>query len=607
MGNSVLLYIEDDELQGKELSRALRSRGYDVFRAVSGEEGIEILSNQPVDVVLCDLNMPGPEGLEVLAEIREKSPLVPVLILTSTSNVELAVQAIKSGAFDFIRTPPDLDEIDVSITNAVERKRLEKKLESYNENLEKVVGAKTEELERAHAKLKELNQNMEREVRERTAELEEHTIAMAQANVDLLGAQEELESKNEELSKAEERMVTIIDASPIPLIVTRMSDGCIVYANRFMGQLVGVSVNDLVGRSSPDFYVDPEDRHRIVDAVLRDGSIRSFELEMKQADGLSRWMMLSSTKTELAGEPVLVSGLYDIDDRIRDEAALRESEELFRGIVEEIKHKNEELRTTQSQLVQSEKMAALGMLVAGIAHEINTPIGAVSSMHDTLIRALTKLKKSLESVSGIGPEESSRFGRLFGVIDDSNRVIQSGIDRVTTIVRRLRSFARLDEAELKTVNINEGIEDTLTLVHHEIKHDITVNRNYGDVPPLPCFPGRLNQVFLNLVVNARQAMKGKGTIDIDTRMEDHFFVATFSDNGNGIRPENLKKIFDPGFTTKGVGVGTGLGLSICYRIIQEHFGNILVDSEVGRGTTFTVRIPDNLDEKYDEGGKLKNR
>ena len=334
---------------------------------------------------------------------------------------------------------------------------------------------------------------------------------------------EELEQKNEELSKAEERMVTIIEASPIPLIVTRTSDGCIVYANKFMGQLVGVEVEDLVGRVSPDFYFNPQDRDRIVDTVKRDGNIRSFEVEMKQSDGSPIWMMLSSTRTVLADEPVLVSGLYDIDERKRSEAALRESEELFRGIVDELELKNEELRTTQSQLVQSEKMAALGMLVAGIAHEINTPIGAVSSMHDTLLRSISKLKDNLES----GPVDLEQLNKLFGVIDDSNRVISSGIDRVTTIVRRLRSFARLDEAQLKSVDINEGIEDTLTLIHHEIKHGITVNRNFGEIPSLSCFPGKLNQVFLNLVVNARQAMKGKGTIDIDTRMEGQYFVATF--------------------------------------------------------------------------------
>jgi PAS domain S-box-containing protein len=593
MKKPVLLYIEDEINQREQLSQALETRGYTVFCVETGAAGLEVMAGHAVDVVLCDLNMPGMSGIEVLHAVRDGWARVPVLILTSRGTVETAVRAIREGADDFIRKPPDLDEIDVSINNALERHRLERQLESYNEDLEAAVAERTEELEKAYTRLEELNQNMEREVRARTEELEEHTIALARANVDLLGVQELLESKNKELVRAEERMVRIIDASPIPIVVTRLDDGNIVYANRHLGELVGMDVNDLVGRVAPDFYGDPELRDKVVDTLNRGGSVRSFEIEMKNADGKPLWMMLSSNLTEVAGEPVVVSGLYDIDERKKAE--------------EELERANEELRETQSQLVQSEKMAALGTLVAGIAHEINTPIGAVGSMHDTLLRSLSRLRQTLESQPDGRAAERKQFETLFAVIDDANNVMQSGIDRVKTIVRRLRSFARLDEAELKTVDINEGIEDTLTLVHHEIKHDITLNRNFGDIPPLACFPGRLNQVFLNLVVNARQAIRGKGTIDIETRMEDRCFVATFRDSGVGIPPENLEKIFDPGFTTKGVGVGTGLGLSICYGIVQDHFGEIRVQSEVGKGTTFVLRIPDNLDDYYDESGRLKDR
>lgn len=182
------------------------------------------------------------------------------------------------------------------------------------------------------------------------------------------------------------------------------------------------------------------------------------------------------------------------------------------------------------------------------------------------------------------------------MIEDANKVIDSGTDRVTNIVRRLRSFARLDEAELKTVDIHEGLEDTLVLVHHEIKHNIKVVRNYGEIPPIACYPGQLNQVFLNLLMNAKQAIKGTGEIEITTYQKNNKIHIAFRDNGVGIAREHLKKIFDPGFTTKGVGVGTGLGLSICYKIMQAHHGEILVESEVGKGSTFTVLIPMDLEE-----------
>jgi signal transduction histidine kinase len=266
----------------------------------------------------------------------------------------------------------------------------------------------------------------------------------------------------------------------------------------------------------------------------------------------------------------------------------------MREILESLERANEELRAAQAQLVQSEKMASLGQLVAGIAHEINTPIGAVNSMHDTQLRAFGKLKAILEGETEIQSLDSIKAA--LKVIDDANRVIKSGTERVTTIVRRLRSFARLDEAELKMVDIHEGLEDTLTLVHHEIKHHIEIERDYAGIPPIACYPGKLNQVFLNMLNNARQAIVDQGEIRIKTEHSRGKVMISFSDTGVGIPPNKLKKVFDPGYTTKGVGIGTGLGLSICYQIIKDHRGEILVDSEVGKGTTFTIVLPDNLDK-----------
>ncbi len=253
-----------------------------------------------------------------------------------------------------------------------------------------------------------------------------------------------------------------------------------------------------------------------------------------------------------------------------------------------------ELRAAQSQLVQSEKMASLGALVAGVAHEINTPIGAINSVHDSLKRALDKLRAELEATNPNAIEENNKLKGPFRVIDDATRVIESGTSRVTEIVKRLRSFARLDEADLKKVDIHEGIEDTLMLLHHQLKHGVSVVKDYGEVPQIACYPSQLNQVYLNLLVNARQAIPKDGEIRITTGLREKYVFIEIKDNGAGIPAENLKKIFDPGFTTKGVGVGTGLGLSISYRIMQQHKGEIRVESEIGKGTTFTLLIPMNL-------------
>jgi len=278
------------------------------------------------------------------------------------------------------------------------------------------------------------------------------------------------------------------------------------------------------------------------------------------------------------------------------EEAKRQLEEYSRDLESKVEERTREVREKQAQLVQSSKMASLGSLVAGVAHEINTPVGAINSMHNTLIRVVEKLKKELDVLLQETGTENLKIKTSLQELDTANKVIQSGTDRVIDIIRRLRSFARLDEAELKDADIHEGLDDTLTIIHHEIKHNIDVKKNYGDIPNIHCYPGRLNQVFLNLLINAKQAIKDKGEIAITTYLKDKKVNIEIKDNGKGIPPNDLDRIFDPGFTTKGVGVGTGLGLAICFQIIQEHKGEIKVDSEMGQGTTFTLILPVDLDK-----------
>ena len=270
-------------------------------------------------------------------------------------------------------------------------------------------------------------------------------------------------------------------------------------------------------------------------------------------------------------------------------------------MVAQLEIANRELKDTQAQLVQSEKMASLGQLVAGIAHEINTPVGAIRSVHDSLSRATVRLKEALHTQDPALMEGNLRVKASLKVIDDATGVIESGSGRVAKIVRRLKSFARLDEAELLVADVHEGLDDTLVLLHHELKRDVRVHRDYGEVPPFPCFPSQLNQVFLNLLVNARQAIDGPGQIFVTTRVVDGYAHVSIRDTGAGIPAEHLSKIFDPGFTTKGVKVGTGLGLSICYRIVRDHQGELRVQSEQGKGATFTVVLPLNLDERLGSG------
>ena len=252
----------------------------------------------------------------------------------------------------------------------------------------------------------------------------------------------------------------------------------------------------------------------------------------------------------------------------------------------------EEMREAQTQLIQSEKMASLGMLVAGIAHEINTPIGSINSNNDILVRAVGKMRDFLHCAQC--PSEVANHPdvvKIMGILEEINRNNRMACDRIITIIRNLKNFARLDEAERKKADIHEGLDSTLTLVQHQLKNRIQVIKEYGTLPEIECFPNQLNQVFMNLFVNAAQAMPDQGTLSIRTFRQGEDVKIVISDTGIGIPREHLSRIFDPGFTTKGVGVGTGLGLSICLKIIQDHHGRIDVKSEVSKGTAFTVTLP----------------
>jgi signal transduction histidine kinase len=252
---------------------------------------------------------------------------------------------------------------------------------------------------------------------------------------------------------------------------------------------------------------------------------------------------------------------------------------------------NRELRETQSQLVQSEKMASLGLLTAGVAHEINTPVGAIYSTQGTLKKAGENLHEILKEELGDRYENHKKLQNTVKAIETVSGVIKTGGERVAAIVKRMKSFARLDEAELKKSDIHEGLEDTLTMMSHAIRPEIEIVKEYGDIQLFECYPGQLNQVFLNLLMNAVQAIEGPGIITIKTSIENENAIISISDTGSGIAEDKLDKIFDPGYTTKGVGVGTGLGLSICYNIIKAHNGKIDVESTVGSGTEFKVIVP----------------
>ncbi len=324
----------------------------------------------------------------------------------------------------------------------------------------------------------------------------------------------------------------------------------------------------------------------------------------------------------------------ELEQRVRElenEAAERNRmHELLNKTTRELRGKNKEIEknradlervhselgATQAPIMQHEKMASIGQLAAGVAHEINNPTGFISSNLHTLeeyedetrplIDQWRALSSELEKAMATEEGRASILKRLEhiaalqreididSILDDTPNLIkecQEGAERIKKIVTNLKDFAHPGEGKMKYADINKGLDSTLNIVWNELKYKTTVSKEYADLPEIKCYPQQLNQVFMNIFVNAAQAIEKRGHVRIVTKVVDGHVQIEISDTGMGISKENLTKIFDPFFTTKEVGKGTGMGLHVAYNIVKKHNGSIDVESAVGKGTTFTINIP----------------
>ena len=250
------------------------------------------------------------------------------------------------------------------------------------------------------------------------------------------------------------------------------------------------------------------------------------------------------------------------------------------------------------QLLLQEKMASVGQLAAGVAHEINNPTGFISSNLNSLNKFTDKMIEFIDVVSeGKTSDEIMELRSKLHIdticTEVKNLIAESleGTDRIKSIATNLKSFSRNENGPQQNVDINECLERTLTIIHNELKYKANVKKAFEDLPLITCYPQQLSQVFMNLLVNGAHAIEKFGEIIIRTRHEDGRILVSISDNGHGIGKETMGRLFEPFFTTKKDGEGTGLGLSICYDIVNKHNGQILVESEVGKGSTFQVAIP----------------
>ncbi len=335
----------------------------------------------------------------------------------------------------------------------------------------------------------------------------------------------------------------------------------------------------------------------------------AVEYRMKTREGEYCWIQARGlVLLDERGDPVRMAGSHtDISHRKQASEEKHRTEDALRKSHAQLQEAHRHLQESHEQLLQSEKLASIGQLAAGVAHEINNPVGYVYSNLGTLQEytdGLCQMLEGYEKLESLVAEDDHELQRLRDLKtrldvdylkDDVRNLVsesREGIARVKGIVQDLKDFSHVDEAEWQWADLHRGLDSTLNIVNNEIKYKAKVIREYGDLPSVECLASQINQVFMNLLVNAAHAIKEQGTITIRTGMEGESKVwVEISDTGSGISSENMKKIFDPFFTTKGVGKGTGLGLSLSYGIVHKHGGHIRVDSEIGKGTTFRISLP----------------
>lgn len=358
--------------------------------------------------------------------------------------------------------------------------------------------------------------------------------------------------------------------------------------------------------------------HALLGAIVDNGETQDL---LHHLDGR---VFEVSSRPQYLGEQIIgrVFGFQDITQRTQAEEALRESRDLLEqrvlartadlnAVNETLQQEKESLaivikrlEEAQNQLMQSERMASIGQLAAGVAHEINNPVGFVNSNLGSLQGYVTNMLRLLsvyEKAESLMPAATVReIVEVKADIDvDFLRedvvclLAESldGVKRVTRIVQDLKNFSHVDEAERQWADLEAGLESTLRVVWNELKYKAEVVKEFAGIPQIECFPFQLNQVFMNLLVNASHAIETHGTITLRTGHDDNQVWVEVQDTGQGIKPENLIKIFDPFFTTKPVGKGTGLGLSLSYGIVKKHDGRIEVKSEIGKGSSFKVILP----------------
>lgn len=468
----------------------------------------------------------------------------------------LILKLEKNDLIDYLsKAKAETEQTNLKLTEENEqRKKIEKELEKHKKNLE--------------------------------FEIEKRTIELVKRNEELKLEVMEREKAESAFKASEERYRILIENAIVGVLL--IQDGRIVFTNSVCSKMCGYEQEEIIDRSFLDF-IHPDDHEFVINnhkkRLMGEKVEDSYPIRIINKQGETRWFQINAVCMLYGEKQTILTFLNDITQQ----------------------------RQLEIQVMQSEKMASIGQLAAGVAHEINNPVGFVSCNFNTLggyqrqiselIKGYRELVSMIDGKSEYNEKISLKIKEIEQleneididyVLNDFPLVIkesEDGINRVKKIISDLKNYAHPGNEKIQLTDINRNIESTLNMIWNELKYHVEVEKDLNEIPAIECYPQLLNQVFMNLIVNAAQAIENKGKIKISTNRYNNHIEINISDTGIGIPKENLTKIFDPFFTTKDVGKGTGLGLHVCYNIVNKHKGTIDVESETGKGTTFTIKLP----------------
>lgn len=674
-----ILIVDDEAPVRNMIQRTLQRHGYSCLQAADGREARAFLEKEPVDLILCDINMPGESGLELIAWVKEAHPDVAIIMVSGINDTDVARAALEAGVYGYLVKPFELNQILISTLNALRRRDLEFQERSFRMDLEEQVQIKTSDLNRLVLELKNavhqfrglaegsiqgilIHQDLQPVfVNESFAQIHGYTIAGIMGLPSILSL-----ISSEDQTRLMGYREARLKGKPAPVRYEYRGlrkDGARIWLEGLVSVVqwegapaVQLTVADITGRKESDEAL--RQSHQEMEAII--SGISCLLIGFSHDHRITQWNGLCEEVLGIPKEMALGKHIEEVNvgwDSNGIMASISDCQKANKVIrIEEVNftrpngregflgitltpipiHASQkptvllmgadltEKRILEIQLAQAQKLESIGQLAAGIAHEINTPIQYVGNNVRFLQGAFTDLVGAAKLYGQLLADIREKVAShpLMTEIDEHVESVDlpyleeeiplaidqtlDGVERVSRIVLSMKEFSHPGTDTKTPIDINKALENTITVARNEWKYVADLETDLDpELPPVPCIPGEMNQVFLNILLNAAQAIgekaggegDDKGRIRITTRSLDDQVEIRISDTGPGVPRPIQNRLFDPFFTTKEPGKGTGQGLAISHNVVvRKHNGTIQLETEEGKGTTFTIRLPLTMEE-----------